>query len=111
VDAPPSTLPRMRGRVGRGVPSFKATFPAPQGYLARLKAISAPPLGISLHFEDHGLTPVCSASPFRCGVTPKRNQRTNTIATKKTDKNADQHTRCEFHDTPAPARIPYYRVS
>jgi len=77
----------------------------------RLKAISAPPLGISLDFEDHGLTSACSASPFRCGVTPKRDQRANTVATKKTDKNADQRARCEFHDNPALARLPYYRAS
>jgi hypothetical protein len=72
----------------------------------RLEAIGAPPLGLSLHFEDC-LTPACPASPFRCGVTPKRDQRTNTIATKKTDKNADQRTHYEFHDNPAPARLPY----
>jgi hypothetical protein len=77
----------------------------------RLKAISAPPLGTSLDCEDHVLTSACSAPPFRFGVTPKRDQCANTVATKKTDKNADQRTRCEFHDNPAPARLPYFRAS
>jgi len=51
----------------------------------------APPLGLSRDFEDHVLTSACPASAFRCcGATPKRDQRANTVATKKTDKNADQ---------------------
>jgi hypothetical protein len=69
-----------------------------------LKDISAPPLGISRDFDDHVRTSACSASPFRCGMTPKRDQLANTVATKKTDKNADQRTRCEFHDNLAPCQ-------
>ena len=82
-----------------------------EGGAPSLKAISAPPLGISRDFEDHGRTRTAAASPARCGVTPKRDQLANTVATKKTDKNADQRDRCEFHDKPAPAGIPYYRAS
>src|SRR5215470_1519889 len=75
-----------------------------------LKTVSAPPFGISWNFEDHVLTSACSASPLRYGVTPKRDQRANTVTTKKTDKNAGQRARYEFHDHPAPAKVPYYRA-
>jgi len=59
------------------------------------------PLSISRHFEDHVPT-ACPASHFRCGVAPKRDQRANAVATKKTDKNAGKRAHSKFHDYPAP---------
>ena len=73
-----------------------------------LKTISAPPLRISRNFEDHIVISASSASPLRYGVTPKRDQRPNTVATKKTNKNADRRARCEFHDHPA---LPEYHTT
>jgi hypothetical protein len=75
-----------------------------QNIAGSLKAISASPRCISWDLEDHVLTSACLASLCCGGVALKRDQRANTIATKKTDEDAHQRSRREFHEIQPPGQ-------